>query len=87
MARVTIYTRKFCGFCSAAVRLLKNKGVDYEEIDAPHGSPKRDEMVKRANGGSTYPQIFVGDMHIGGCDDMMALERMGKLDALIEGAA
>lgn len=87
MAQVTIYTRRFCGFCSAAVNLLKKKGVDFEEIDAPQGSPKRDEMIKRANGGSTYPQIFVGDMHIGGCDDMMALDRMGKLDALLQSGA
>lgn len=83
MANVTIYTRAFCGFCSRAVRLLQDKGVAFEEIDAGMDPDKRQEMIQRANGGSTFPQIFVGDMHIGGCDDMMALERQGKLDALL----
>ena len=83
MTQVTIYTRQFCPYCSAAVNLLKKKNVDFEEIDAPHGSPKRAEMIQRANGGSTYPQIFIGDTHVGGCDDMMGLDRRGQLDGLL----
>ncbi len=83
MANVTIYTRAFCGFCSQAVSLLKSKGVAFDEIDAGMDPDKRREMIQRSNGGSTYPQIFVGDTHVGGCDDMMALERQGKLDALL----
>ena len=83
MAQVTIYTRAFCPFCSRAVRLLNDKNVSYEEVDAGMDPDKRSEMIQRANGASTYPQIFVNDMHIGGCDDMMALERAGKLDPLL----
>ncbi|MBB35680.1 MAG: glutaredoxin 3 [Hirschia sp.] len=83
MASVTIYTRDFCGYCAAALRLLTEKGVKFDQIDAAHGTPKREEMIKRANGASTYPQIFIDDMHIGGCDDLMMLERKGKLDALL----
>ena len=87
MTEVTIYTRQFCGYCSAAVNLLKQKGARFNQIDAPHGSRFREEMIQRSNGGSTYPQIFIDDMHIGGCDDIMQLERMGKLDALLQSGA
>lgn len=83
MAQVTIYTRPMCGYCARAVSLLKKKGVAFNEIDAGFNREKRAEMVQRANGGSTFPQIFIGDDHIGGCDEMMALERAGKLDALL----
>lgn len=83
MAKVTIYTRGFCPFCSRAVSLLKKKKADFTEIDAGMDAAKRQEMIQRSNGGRTYPQIFVNDQHIGGCDDMMALERSGKLDALL----
>lgn len=83
MAAVTIYTRPMCGYCARAVSLLSSKGVDFEEIDAGFDQAKRAEMVQRSGGGRTFPQIFIGDMHIGGCDDMMALERAGKLDALL----
>ena len=72
-----------CGYCARAVSLLKKKGVAFNEIDAGFNREKRAEMVQRANGGSTFPQIFIGDDHIGGCDEMMALERAGKLDALL----
>lgn len=85
MAKVTIYTRAFCGYCARAVSLLKQKGVDFEEIDAGMDPSKRREMIQRAQGASTYPQIFIGKEHIGGCDDMMALERSGALDAMLEG--
>ncbi len=83
MAKVTIYTRGFCPFCSRAVSLLKKKRADFEEIDAGMDAGKRAEMIQRSNGGRTYPQIFIGDQHIGGCDDMMALEKRGQLDALL----
>ena len=85
MAKVTIYTRAFCPFCSRALGLLKNKGVEFEQIDAGMSAEHKAEMVQRSNVGRTFPQIFIGDQHIGGCDDMMALERSGKLDALLEG--
>lgn len=84
MSKVTIYTRGFCPFCSRAVSLLKKKGADFEEIDAGMNPEKRAEMIQRSGGGRTYPQIFVGDAHIGGCDDMMALDRAGKLDPLLQ---
>ena len=86
MADVTIYTRQMCGYCSAAKRLLDDKGVAYVEHDASFSPELRKEMIQRANGRSTFPQIFIGDRHIGGCDDMMALERDGKLDPLLQAA-
>ena len=82
MASVVIYTRQFCGYCSAAKKLLETKGVTFEEHDATHAPEVRQEMIARA-GRNTFPQIFVGEQHIGGCDDMMALEFDGKLDALL----
>lgn len=84
MAQVTIYTRPFCGYCARAISLLDNKGADYNEIEAGMDPALRQEMIQRSGGGATFPQIFIGDRHIGGCDDMMALERAGKLDALLE---
>lgn len=83
MAQVTIYTRQMCGYCARAVALLKKKGADFQEIDAGFDVAKKKEMIQRSNGGSTFPQIFIGDMHIGGSDDMMALERSGKLDGML----
>lgn len=83
MADVTIYTRAFCGFCARAKALLDDKGVKYEEIDAGMDAVKRAEMRERSKGGSTFPQILIGGNHIGGCDDLMRLERDGKLDALL----
>lgn len=83
MAHVTIYTRQFCPFCSRALKLLKQKGVEMTHIDAGMDVEKKKEMIQRAGGARTFPQIFVGDVHIGGCDDMMALERAGKLDAML----
>ena len=83
MADVTIYTRQFCGFCTAAKRLLDTKGVAYREHDATFDPGLRQEMLARANGRTTFPQIFIGDIHVGGCDDLMALERAGKLDPLL----
>jgi glutaredoxin 3 len=87
MKEVTIYTRMMCGYCAAAKRLLDGKGVAYTEHDASFSPELRQEMIQRANGRSTFPQIFIGDMHVGGSDDIHALDRAGKLDALLEGAA
>lgn len=83
MVDVTIYTRMACGFCTAAKRLLDSKGVVYQEHDASFSPELRQEMMARANGRSTFPQIFVGDVHVGGCDDLYALDRAGKLDGLL----
>lgn len=86
MSKVTIYTRAFCPYCTRAVSLLEKKGVDFTEIDAGMDPDKKQEMVSRAGGARTFPQIFVGDTHVGGCDEMMAMERAGKLDPLIQSA-
>ncbi len=86
MAKVEIYTRQFCPYCTRALSLLDKKGVKYTHVDAGMDPQKRQEMIQRANGGSTYPQIFINDDHIGGCDDMFALERAGKLDPLLSQA-
>ena len=83
MAQVTIYTKPYCPYCVRAVELLENKGVGFTEIEAGFDPTLRQEMIGRAGGRATYPQIFVGDQHIGGCDDMMALERDGRLDTLL----
>ncbi|MBN9232177.1 MULTISPECIES: glutaredoxin 3 [Phyllobacteriaceae] len=87
MVDVTIYTRMMCGYCAAAKRLLDKKGVAYTEHDASFSPDLRQEMIQRANGRATFPQIFVGDVHVGGCDDLHALEAAGRLDALIAGTA
>lgn len=85
MTPVTIYTRDFCGYCLAAKRLLDKKGVTYHEHNATGEPEKRQEMIQRTNGRSTFPQIFIGDTHVGGCDDLHELEARGKLDALLAG--
>ena len=83
--QVDIYTKFGCGFCYRAKRLLDEKGVDYAEHDITMGGPKRDDMRARAPNAMTVPQIFIGDTHVGGSDELAALERQGKLDALLEG--
>jgi glutaredoxin 3 len=83
MAKVEIYTKAFCPYCSRAKALLSGKGVDFAEYDITMGGPKRAEMIERSKGGSTVPQIFVNDEHLGGCDDVVALDRAGKLDPLL----
>ena len=83
MAQVTLYTRQLCGFCTAAKRLLDAKGIAYVEHDASFDQALKREMIQKAGGRATFPQIFVGDTHVGGCDDLMAMERAGKLDALL----
>jgi glutaredoxin 3 len=89
MAAVTVYTRPLCPYCVRAVSLLKKKGVAFDEIDAGFDVKKKQEMIQRADGARTFPQIFIGDIHVGGCDEMMALERAGKLDDVLreQGAA
>ena len=83
MAQVTIYTKPFCPFCIRAVSLLEKKGVAFDEISAAFDAEKKAEMLERSGGRATYPQIFIGDTHVGGCDDIMALEQAGKLDPLL----
>ena len=83
MAKIEIYTKAFCPYCTRALRLLDGKGADVEEFDISMGGPKRVEMLDRAGGRSTVPQIFIDGKHIGGSDDLAALEREGKLDALL----
>ena len=85
MQDVTVYTRPMCPFCVRALALLQQKGANITEISAAFDRKKRDEMLARSNGKTTYPQIFVGDTHVGGCDELMALERAGKLDVLLNG--
>ena len=80
---IEIYTRPFCGYCARAVGLFEQKGLDYREIEAGFDPDLRREMIQRAGGASTFPQIFVGGQHIGGCDELMALERAGKFDAML----
>ena len=81
---VHIYTRALCGYCSAALDLLTSKGVDYTQLDATLDAKLRKEMVERS-GRQTFPQIFIGDQHIGGYDDLAALDAAGKLDPLLAG--
>lgn len=83
MPKVEIYTKFLCPYCTRAKKLLGDKGVTFEEYDITMGGPKRAEMLDRAKGGSTVPQIFINDQHVGGSDDLAALERAGKLDALL----
>jgi glutaredoxin 3 len=83
MPDIEVYTQPWCPFCERAMHILTTKGVQYREIDAPHGSDARREARERSGGRTTVPQIFIGGHHIGGCDDMVALDRAGKLNALI----
>ncbi len=86
MPAIDVYTQPWCPYCARAMNLLNGKGVDVNEIDAPHGTPERAEAVRRSGGRSTVPQIFIGGRHIGGCDDLVALETAGKLDPLLRAA-
>ena len=83
MAHVEIYTKPTCGFCHMAKRLLSSKGISFAEINISAHPERRPEMIQRAKGRSTVPQIFIDGTHIGGCDDLIALDRRGKLDALL----
>ncbi|WP_298398073.1 glutaredoxin 3 [Sphingobium sp.] len=83
MAKVEIYTKDWCGYCARAKALLGSKGVAFEEYDITLGGPKREEMLARAPGRTSVPQIFIDGQHIGGSDDLSALNREGKLDGLL----
>lgn len=85
MQTVEIYTSPLCGYCHAAKRLLTQKGVSFTEVDVLSNPDRKPEMIQRANGGRTVPQIFVGETHVGGCDELYALDKAGKLDALLQG--
>lgn len=85
-AKVEIYTKYMCPYCFRAKLLLEKKGASYEEFDAS-GGPRREEMLARSNGGTTVPQIFIDGTHVGGCDDLVALDNAGKLDPMLAGAA
>ena len=80
---VEIYTKTFCPYCWRAKALLDSKGVEYREIPVDYGGEIREQMIDRAKGRTTVPQIFIREHHVGGCDDLMALERDGRLDDLI----
>ncbi len=83
MADIEIYTQPWCPYCSRAISLLASKGAAFREIDAPHGSVERQESIRRSGGRTTVPQIFIDGRHIGGSDDLAALDRAGGLDALL----
>ena len=83
MTPITIYTKSWCPYCSAAKELLSKKKASFEEIEISGRTEKRQEMLSRSGGSSTVPQIFIGDRHVGGCDDLYALDRRGELDALL----
>lgn len=86
MATVVVYSSPFCPYCFRAKDLLEEKGVAFEEIDVIVQPGRRREMAERANGRNTVPQIFIGERHVGGSDDLAALERSGELDKLLEAA-
>ena len=86
MPEVEIYTQPWCGFCARAKRLLEKKQVAFREIDAPAGTAARAEAARRAGGSRTVPQIFIDGRHIGGCDELMAMDATGQLDPLLRAA-
>ena len=86
MAQIDIYTTMFCPFCHRAKRLLKEKGVQFDEIDVMLSPSRRREMTERAGGRTSVPQIFIDGRHIGGCDELYALEASGGLDPILEGS-
>jgi glutaredoxin 3 len=83
MAEVEIYTIRYCPYCQEAKELLSRKGISFHEIDASGNRELRQKMIERASGRNTFPQIFIGATHVGGCDDLYALEEAGKLDPLL----
>lgn len=86
MPVVEIYTKTFCSYCWRAKMLLESKGIEYKEIAVDFGGELKQVMVQRASGRTTVPQIFIGELHVGGCDDLIELERQGKLDQLLKAA-
>jgi glutaredoxin 3 len=84
MPEIDVYTQPWCPYCARAVNLLTKKGAAFREIEAPHGTPERAESTRRAGGRSSVPQIFIGGRHIGGSDDLAALDARGELDKLLQ---
>jgi glutaredoxin 3 len=84
MPSITIYTKSWCPYCAAAKRLLDEKGAAFTEIDIEKQPDLRAEMIQKANGRTTVPQIFIGDRHVGGCDDLYALDDNGQLQSLLQ---
>ncbi|PHS41198.1 MAG: glutaredoxin 3 [Robiginitomaculum sp.] len=85
MKSVTIYTSALCPYCWQAMKLLKNKNISFKEINVGMNAKLRQEMIQRSGGGTSVPQIFISEQHIGGCDEIVALEQAGKLDAMLAG--
>lgn len=83
MPEVVVYTKSWCGYCTRAKDLLSRKGVDFTEVEISGDDARRDEMIARAGGRRTVPQVFIGAVHVGGCDDLYRLEGEGRLDALL----
>jgi glutaredoxin 3 len=83
MKPVTIYTKAMCPYCARALKLLKEKGAEITEIKAGFDAEKKEEMIRHSNGARTFPQVFIGDTHVGGSDDLAALERDGNLDRML----
>ncbi|WP_111976944.1 glutaredoxin 3 [Algibacillus agarilyticus] len=84
MANIIVYTKAYCPFCTHAKSLLNSKGAEFTEINIGGDAALRDEMIAKSGGGYTVPQIFINDMHIGGCDDLVAFNAQGKLDPLLQ---
>ena len=84
MPVIEIYTQPYCPYCARALRLLQDRGVAFREIDAPQGTPEREEAIRRAGGRTSVPQMFIDGKHIGGCDDLLALDAAGKLAPLLQ---
>ncbi len=86
MAQIEIYTQPYCPYCSRALALLQAKGVAFQQVSAPHGTPERQSSIERSGGRTSVPQIFIDGRHIGGCDDLVALDGRGELDPLLKAA-
>ena len=86
MLKIEVYTQPWCPYCERAMHILSTKGAEFEEINAPNGSSERADAKRRSGGRTTVPQIFIGGQHIGGCDDLVALDRSGKLDPMLAAA-
>ena len=86
MAKIEIYTQDWCPYCARAKQVFDTRGAAYTEISAPRGTPAREEAIRRSGGRSTVPQIFIDGTHVGGCDDLLALDRAGKLEPLLRAA-
>ena len=84
MSKITIYTTDICPYCVRAKDLLKSKGLEYQEINVTNNHKEREHLIEKANGQRTVPQIFIGDKHIGGCDNLIELNNSGKLDQMVK---